>query len=270
MLQKLQHNSLKYLLLAGLLLWEGHAFSQEPNANNTAPEESKEIVEEHDTQDLEKLLKRYNTDQEKVLEDTSKIHNIQQDETTSEVKEADIDEMRPSDSLEKAKENAFKNAKKFKEEKDKEKAKLNVTSEYSDSVRTALEPLQKLSEGELLKILKERTKDSPVGRYYEQYPKVALYAVRLIRDKESIPSIVKIVENKERLIHFGSAMLCTIIFAFILKRIMHREGRSFLKAAFYFLVRFTVMSAIRVGVIYYFFNVELTPAAKVFKQTFMS
>ena len=256
--KKLQLNLFHLLIVTGLLTWGGLSFSQDPKAQDSNPTAENQEIEEHDTQDLEKLLKRYNTDSEKVLEDSGKIHNIQQDAATTEVKEADIEEMRPSDVLEKAKEESIQRARHY-----------QANASYAESVRVALEPLQKLSEAELLKRLDEGTRESPVRPYMDQFPNITLYAVRLIKDKESIPSVVKIVENKERLIQFGSVMLFTVIFGFILKRIMHREGRSFIKAAFYFLIRVTFMMALRIGVVYYFYAKELTPAAKVFKKTFL-
>ena len=197
MQQKLQRSLFKIFLITGLLFWEGLCFSQDPESVDN-PEQ---IQEEHDTKDLEKLLKRYNTDQEKVLEDTSKIHHIQNNEGTSDMKDSEIEEMRPEDTLAKAKDSAIKNAIRAKNERDKEElARINST--YSESVRAALEPLQKLSEEELLKRLDESTKDSPARPYLKQFPNATLYAVRLIKDKESIPSVVKIAENKDKLIYF--------------------------------------------------------------------
>ncbi len=265
--KKLQLNLFYLLIMTGLLSWGGLSFSQDPKTQDSNPTAETQEIEEHDTQDLEKLLKRYNTDSEKVLEDSGKIHNIQQEAATTEVKEADIEEMRPSYILEKAKEESIQRARQYQAKKEEELQKANAS--YAESVRVALEPLQKLSEAELLKRLDEGTKESPVRPYMDQFPNITLYAVRLIKDKESIPSVVKIVENKERLIQFGSVMLFTIIFGFILKRIMHREGRSFIKATFYFLIRVTFMMALRIGVVYYFYAKELTPAAKVFKKTFL-
>lgn len=265
------------LLLTGLLFWGGLSYSQTPEneagetavpAEASAPAPEGAPQEDHDTKDLEKLLKRYNTDQEKILEDTSKLHNIVEEAATSEMKESDLEEIRNKGLVQKAKDASVSRANS--ESERKEKQKLIAQAKYSESVRQALEPLQKLSEEELLKRLKEGSKDSPMRPYMERYPKVTLYSVRLIKDKDSIPSIMRILEDRDRLVTFISVMLFTVIFGFILKRIMHREGRSFLKACAFFLTRVLILLCIRIGVIYYFYSNELTPAAKVFKQTFFT
>lgn len=278
MQHKLQFNFFKIILILGLLFIEGPSFAQSPDqvrVGSENPTTNPTIVdaekstespeEEHDTQDLEKLLKRYNTDSEKILKDADKLHN---DTNTNEVKESEIESMPRSevtelhttrDALEEVIDTGLKS---------RHKPKV-ISSEISNSVRLALEPLQKLSEKELLKQLDDSTKDSSVRPYMNQFPNIMLFSVRLIKDKESIPSMAKILEDKDRLIWFAGVMLFTVVFGFILKKVMHREGRSFLKAVLYFFIRMYIVFAVRVAVVYYFFSVELTPAAKVFKATFM-
>jgi hypothetical protein len=271
MQKKLQLSFLISLFIMGLLVLEGPLYAQagnpdsaNPTTNPTiAPEKEKPTdspQEEHNTEDLEKLLKKYNTDAEKVIEDSSKLHNAQEGETKIEVNEKELEKM-PATAVEVA----------MKEDKG-EKTPTNSAppTGLSASVRVALEPLQTLSEKELLKRLDEATKQSIMRPYMDEFPNITLFTVRLVKDKESIPSMVKIVENKDRLIQFISLMICTMFLGFGLKRVMHKEGRTFLRATFYFFVRVYIMFAIRIGVIYYFFSEEFTPAAKVFKQTFMS
>lgn len=272
MQQKLQFKILSLVIILGLLFLEGPCFAQSPSENPTtnptivdAERPAESPGEEHDTQDLEKLLKRYNTDSEKILKDADKLHN---DTNTNEVKESEIDNMPRSevetkvhvrDAFEEVVDTGLKS---------RNRPKV-ISNELSNSVRLALGPLQKLSEPELLKRLDESTKESVVRPYMDQFPNITIFAVRLIKDKESIPSMVKILEDRDRLVWFAGAMLSTILIGFILKRIMHREGRSFFKAVLYFFIRMYIMFALRVAIVYYFYNVELTPAAKVFKATFM-
>ena len=276
MQHKLQFKFLKIILITGLLFIEGLCFAQAPDQNleskvnpTTNPKIDTEKPteapqEEHDTQDLEKLLQKYNTDQEAILEDANKLHS---ETGSNEVKESEINEMPRSET-----EHAPKSKDPVTEMYEagmKSRHKGAISTELSNSVRLALLPLQKLSEKELLKRLDESTKESAVRPYMDQFPNITIFAVRLIKDKESIPSMVKILEDRDRLIWFVGAMLSTIIFGFLLKRFMHREGRSFPKAVLYFFVRLYIMFGLRVAVVYYFFSTELTPAAKVFKMTFM-
>lgn len=257
--QKYQRNFLSLFLLSGLLFLGGPLIAQEPNTD-AAP-----VEENHDTKDLEQLLKRYNTDAEKVLNDASKLHT---ETVGEEVDVSVIDKMRPSDDTKKNEAgSALKKSQAELERKRKED--LPQKSDYSGAVRLALIPLQKLSEKDLLKQMDENTKNSPLRPYIDQFPNIIVFAVKLIKDKEGLPSIAKIAEDRDRLIRFSGFMLATFILGFFLKKLMHREGRSFIKAVFYFFLRLYIMFAVRVYIVYYFFSAELTPAARVFKQTFM-
>lgn len=258
------------LFLEGPFIGNAYSQSETPPKIQLENEKAEAPQEEHNTEDLDKLLKNYNKDAEKIIEDTSKLHNIQEGEA---VNEADLEKMKASKSEAiEAKELENPNAGyKLNENFGKLKAAPAkvLPTDLSNSVRMALEPLQKLSEAELLKRLNEATKESPVRTYMDDFPNLTLYSVRLIKDKESIPALVKIVENKKRLIDYVAIMLCTIIFGFGLKRVMHREGRSFFESVFFFLLRTFILLALRVGITDYFFSEELAPAIKIFKQTFL-
>ena len=221
--------------------------------------------EEHDSQDLEQLLKRYNTDQETILKDAHKLHG---DSGANEVEESEIDEMPGSEIKANPKRKDALSEVHESKIKSKKKSEL-IPTKLSNSVKFVLLPLQKLSEPELLKLFDEATIDSPAKTYMNQFPNITKYVVRLIKDTESLPSMIKILEDREKLIWFFSVMILTIAFGIVLKKIMHREGRSFPKAALFFFVRLYIMFGIRVAIVYYFYSKELTPAAKVFKSTFM-
>jgi hypothetical protein len=270
MLKNLQRNFLFCLFIAGLLFLEGPVFAQnsaqtEPTVQEVNPESAQEnnqeelgpVEEHHETRDLEKLLKSYNRDQEKVLNDASKIHNIVNEESSSEISENEIENMDES----------F--AEKKHHSKKKERTLVTKDISLSESVRISLTPLQKLSEAELLKILNDNTKDSPMRPYMDQFPNITVLAVRLIKDKESIPALVKTVENKDRLIHFAGWMLGTFILGYIIKRILHNPNRTFLGSVGMFFLRFYIMLFVRLGLIYIYFHEELKPALAVVKKTFL-
>ncbi len=210
-------------------------------------------AEQHDRQDLEQLLKRYNTDAEKVINDTSIIHET--DPLKSEMSDSEINEMSPYDIIEKrAHSLASKNSKEM---------------SLSDEIRIPLSKFQGFSEDELLKLLMENTKDSKFEPYMDRFPKFTLLMVRLIKDKEAIPSVVKIVENKDRLTWFTGVMISTFLLGFLLKRIMRKEGRSILGSIGNYMVRVLIMTVVRFMIIMYFFREELTPAFNIVNKTFL-
>ncbi len=159
-------------------------------------------------------------------------------------------------------------------------ALANTPKSFSDisfnakDVSQAIAPLQKLSEAELLAQVKETSKNSPMGRVFENFPLLAVFMVRLIQDKEAFPQLVKILENKIRLKNYGYWMIVTFIFGFFLKRLIrsNKNGHSqslVIDALFNYIFRFAIMLCIRLAITYAFFSVELTPAFKVFSKTFL-
>ncbi|MDD4974202.1 MAG: hypothetical protein PHY93_07605, partial [Bacteriovorax sp.] len=115
-----------------------------------------QIQEEHDTKNLDKLLIDYNKDSEKVLKDASKI--IQKDEA-SELKKSELDvgqDNSPDEEVlvKKADLSIFDLRKKKIDPKNLKKIK------YSEALKVTLGPLQKMSERELVQLLRDNTKGS--------------------------------------------------------------------------------------------------------------
>ncbi len=256
--KKLRHNLVNLFFIFSLLLvWGGDfLYSQEtgsanPNANT--------IQEDHDTKDLEDLLKKYNTDQQKVIEDNSKLHNIDSEKNENEYTqmESEIEALANTKRLDLAK------------LKKKDAIVSSVDDKLSESVKIALEPLQMLSDKELEKRFVDASKQTKFYPYLERFPKAMVFGVSMIKDREAIPSLIKTVENKKRLVTFGGIMLMTIILGLILKKLFYKADRSFLGVVFFFLLRVYTMLFVRLGIIYYFFDKELAPSISVFKKVFL-
>ena len=254
-------NSLLMITLGLLLEGPSLSFAQDEGANNQEGQQEVQVDEGHDTKDLEQLLKRYNKDAEKVIDDTSKMQNT--DATESEVTDQDIEAARPEASLSEAtKALAAKKAKRAQEG--------TTGKSLSEDIRLPLARLQAMSEEELLKLLKENTKDSKFAPYIEKFPKISILSVKLIKDKEAIPSAVKIIEDRDKLIWFVGIMISTILIGFLLERIMKRKDSSILGAIGLFLLRVLILTIIRIVVIIVFYGKELGPATKVFQKMFFA
>jgi DNA-binding protein H-NS len=247
------------LSILGLLL-EGPVFAQEDEEK--APAEV--LQEQHDTKDLEQLLRKYNTDSEKVIKDTSKIHTT--DEDTTEVSDKEIEEIDPNETVTTTTTTTTKRATRHKKQEDYP----YKNQSFSENIRIPLEKFQHLSEEELLHLLKENTKDSKWASYLDQFPRIRLLSVRLIKDKDAIPSAVKIIENKDKLVWFGGCLIATFILGFILERLMRKEGRGVLASIGLYMVRVLILTGVRLTIILYFYGEELKPASRVFKQTFLT
>ncbi len=246
-LKQLLFNSLPIILL-GLVLLGPHSFAQteSPKTETTHAD----IQEEHDTKNLDKLLKDYSRDQEKVLKDAE---NIPKAEETSDI---------PANVSAKTKIFDSSIFKRNQDPKDLKKIK------YSQAMKIALEPLQRMSEKELIKLLYENTSGSAARVYVERYPKLAVFAVRLIKSEDALPGLAKIADDEDRFIRFLGIMLSTILISFSLKRLMKREGRTVLKAVSLWFLRFVIISSLRLAVLLYFFSEEVSPIFKIDFKTF--
>lgn len=268
MQKKLQFKFFIFIFLIGLL-YGGDLFIlyAQDSASNTQVKEEKPLeMEEHDTKDLEKLLKNYNVDQEKVIEDASKIHKIEGDSMNSEVDENVLEETRNQEAVKDAYAKIAKD--KSQNELLKKIQEQQQGAKLADSIKLVLAPLQKMSENELLNLVLENSKDTQAGSFLQSFPKITLFAVRMIRDKDAVSSLLKILENHDKMIYFAGAMIATFILGYFLKRIFHKEKRSFLGVVYYFFLRFTIVNVVRVIIFYYFFSVEFAPTGKIIANTF--
>lgn len=256
MQRTLRLSFLQFFVLFQGLHFGDLVFSQEPDSNREGIEVGIDAQEQHDTRDLEELLKKYNKDQVKVIEDNSKIHNIESQSEDSEMREFEL-------------EAAALNTKIAQIHKKKKDDKVTTNEKLSESVRLVLQPLQILSEKELESLLLETSKTSKLKIFFEKFPKAVTFSVGIIKNKEAIPSLVSVVENKPRLLNFSVLMLATFLVGLFLKKLFFKKDRSFLGLIFFFIIRIQLMFLLRVVIIYYFFSKELTPASIVFKKVFL-
>lgn len=261
--RKLQFKKAKTILLMftlGLLL-EGPSLSFAQEDSSQSQQEAVQADEGHDTKDLEQLLKRYNKDAEKVIDDTSKIQET--DSSMSEVTDQDLEEAKTNVDLNAA-------AKTLADKKSKRIQEGTTGKSLSEDIRLPLARLQAMSEEELLKLLKENTKDSKFAPYIEKFPKISILSVKLIKDKDAIPSAVKIIEDRDKLVWFVGIMISTILIGFLLERIMKRKDSSVLGAIGLFFLRVLILTIIRIVIIIVFYGKELGPATKVVNNMFFS
>ena len=258
---------LRILIFLGLLFigpgifaqTDSNDINQEKNQQNKNQDKN-QIEEDHDTKNLDNLLIDYNKNKEKVLKDAAKILEADENDEVAN-KELGINQNNePADkaALKKAT-STFKN---IIDPKSLKKTK------YSDALRVALEPLQRMSEKELVQLLKDNTSGSKASTYIDRFPKLAIFTVRLIKDKDALPNLAKILDDQERLIRFLGIMISTILIAFLLKRLMKRKGRSVVQALSFWFLRFIIISSLRFGILIYFFSSELSPLFSITSKTF--
>jgi hypothetical protein len=246
----------KYLFL-GLFFIGLNLLAHADIQNQKDSQIENQIDEDHDTQNLDKLLIDYNKNQEKVLKNAAQFIPK---ESSSEITDQELELIQST---------GQNDEEKVLRKKTKKKISPNLKKiKYSEALKVALEPLQKMSESELIKLLKDNTKDSSAADYINRFPKLAIFTVRLIKDKDALPNMAKILDDQDRLIHFAAIMITTMIFAFFLKYLMKGEGRSVFKALSFWFLRFLIISSLRIGIIFYFFSIELAPIVNITTKTF--
>lgn len=243
--------SLKCIFYVGLVFLGPYSFAQNEKQINELSESTSEINEEHDTQNLNKLLIDYNKDQQKVLNDAKKM----------------LSEKNADESGDESDGEAFTNQSRGRRKKiksDEDNASLNLKNvKYSEAVKIALAPLQKMSESELSKLLGDNIAGSTTKKILSKYPSIIHFTVRLIKDKLAIPSLAKIIDDEKRLIRFSLTMLSTFLISIVLKYLLKKSGRTILMAISLWFLRFIIMCSIRMGIIVYFFSQELAPTFKI-------
>ena len=231
----------------GLLMLGPFSFAQ----NNP---DSQPVTEEHNAKDLNKVINDYNKDAEKVLKDTETLNK--NSETSTELPEKEFNNSGNTDIA-----SQFKKLKSHELPKDLKKVK------YSDAIKLTLEPLRALSDRELQARLKEATQSSGSAELFKRYPVLVVLCVNLIKDQEALPRFVSIADDQDKLIKFAGFIIGTMALGIFIKMFFKKEGRSILGAISLWFVRFTIITSLRLVILYSFYGSEITPAFKIISKT---
>lgn len=152
----------------------------------------------------------------------------------------------------------------------------NLTKEQLDKMKLseamslAMAPLKKMSSEDMKSMVLEQSRGSKYYNLLVQYPKFLSVIIELIKDDRAVPQMVKVIEDKDRLKTFAAVMLCSILFGFVVARIITTKDKNLFKIFGLFLFRVLFMISVRIGIIYYFFAEEIGPAFNVVLKVFLS
>ncbi len=227
--------------------------TEKATENSPPKEDSNSFNEEHNSSALSKLIKNYNKDAGQILEDSQKL---KKSDSSSDLIESELN-------------NYEKAIKKTPVTNIFDKVDLKKMK-YSEAAVAALAPFQKLSDLELAKIISENSKNTNVHAYLVRYPKIPLIMIRLIKDKEAIPGILKMIDDQTRSINFAAVMILSIAFGFFVKRVFKREGRSVPQAVTVWFIRTLIMLGVRLMIVAYFYGHDIGPALNVVSKVLFS
>lgn len=217
--------------------------------------------EEHDEKKLEKVLTDYNESQKTVNQNQHEVKDVADEELTEE-------ELREFDQFSNevnAANNKLKNLPDYKKAalpKDLEGRKL------SENIGFMLMPLQKLTPFELEKLLREQLKGSAGEKIFEFEPRLYSLVTKLIRDKEALPLLVQMIEDRGRLATLLWLMLGSFVVGYFLKRITSNKDQPFITAVVFGIGRMFFMFGLRLSIVWWLFSKELNPTFKIVKEVF--
>lgn len=140
----------------------------------------------------------------------------------------------------------------------------------SEAIRLAMGPLKKLSSNEMKSMILDQARGSKHYNLLIDFPKILDFFVGIIKDENAVPQMVKVIEDKEKLKKFAAVMLCSIVFGFIIARIISTKEKNIYKIVGLFFFRVLIMFSIRISIICYFYSEELSPAFNVFTRVLFS
>lgn len=218
------------------------------------------VDEHHDEMQLENVLNDYQKDQKQVLKDASILE--QDDGTTNtDLNEVEFEEV---GRYREASVPKSRYSKKYQESL--KKLGKGMGLDVQEKLILAFVPLQELTDENFDQVLKKVLTKEQYEKATTQYSKYVDLLKRVVRSQDTLPALISLVSDKDRLIYYAAAILFTFIFALMTKRIFYQSGDGFFRIILGFLFHSLLMFLIRIGITYYFFKPELTPFIKIIRE----
>ena len=125
-----------------------------------------------------------------------------------------------------------------------------------------------LDEDEIVALVKEKYKGSPMETFMESNPRLTLLMVRAVKDE----SIVNLWKNswidKTKFYFFGGFFILTILLNWAWRRRQAQTLAPFHHKILPWLIRFSLINGSRIGVFAILFSDEISPVWDLFRKTF--
>lgn len=140
---------------------------------------------------------------------------------------------------------------------------------FKEVMIAALTPLRKMSDQEILRMLKEQSQNSKLQNFFEEHPKINLFRAHAMKDKEALPELASILDQRQRLIQYSVVMLATLLLGFIIKRFLHKKDQPLAVYLALVFARIFFVLLIRLGITIGFFGHQLRPMFNLIVQHFL-
>jgi hypothetical protein len=116
---------------------------------------------------------------------------------------------------------------------------------------------------ELENFIKTSFKDSKYNSWFNKYPFFVTFIAEILRSSVALPSLAKMLDQKDKMAKMSVTLLFTFVIGMMMKKMVHAKA-PFSFRVLHFFIRASVLTALRIGIVIYFFQEELTPAWKLF------
>jgi hypothetical protein len=136
----------------------------------------------------------------------------------------------------------------------------------SDAMKVFVLTKQVQSEEEIKDQLMTLVADSYVETFLYHSPRLTNFLVKVQRDSHALPKAAEIISQRSKLTAMAIGFFVTFLISLIIKRIGDESDGIFTKIKrFFFRVAF--INALRIGIVVYLFQTELTPLISLFRDT---
>lgn len=139
-----------------------------------------------------------------------------------------------------------------------------------DAAKMATKSLENVSHIEIKNEFLNKSKKIPaLHDFLVKFPSILEFFARFLKDKDALPTLASILNNKTKLIIFVLCNFGTIILGMIMKRFSRRKI-GFFASIRSMLFRVMILYSVRISIIIFFYGKELYPTWKIFEDIFIN
>ena len=164
--------------------------------------------------------------------------------------------------------NLIKDLEKFQNSDTSDQEKLDQLKEQMP-IKKVFEHYQSSSVEEIEAQLRGRFAGSKMEVVFSKFPKALTFVASLLHDKEAIPLLMEMQNDKEKLKHTFFAIIASFVLSFFIKWWINNNKTFFFKKLLQRFFHIVFIWALRLGILIHFFGANLRPTFNIFKKVFL-
>lgn len=113
------------------------------------------------------------------------------------------------------------------------------------------------------------SKGTRTGKVFKDYPKTLDFMARLYQSPDALPRALEMKNDMDKLKDVGLYMLGTIVFGFLLGKLLVRPSMTFMTRVMMGLVKLLIVWGVRGAIIVHFYGYYLDPMWGIFLEVFV-